>query len=240
MDWFSYLVAGILVYVAVVVFIAGTIYRIYKWSKIRKSKVKLGMFPKPKSTGARWFKLGKDTLIFPQVLDVDVSMWIFVMLLHIGGIGIFFGHLRLFGDIAPMVNAVGENTMEQISMWAGGTMGIILLIAAVYFIVRRFKSPYRDLSVPEDYLMLLLILLIILFGDHLRFFSDFHLAEYREYIDSLLAFSPSFPQAIAESGAKWVLVSHVLTANILLIYFPFSKLVHSIGGIVTNLVRSEV
>jgi len=240
MDWFSYLVAGILVYVAVAVFILGTAYRIYQWFRINSSSVKLGMFPKPKNRWARGIKLAKDSFLYPQVLDVDATMWFFVLLLHIGGIGAFVGHLRLFNEFTPIANALGDEGMAQFALWTGGTVGIILLVSVTYLILRRFKSPYKDLSIPEDYLLLVLVLVILLLGNHLRFFGDVHVAEYREYIHSLLAFRPAFPEAIAESSTKWVLVSHVLTSNLLFIYFPFSKLVHSIGAFAGNLIRSEV
>jgi nitrate reductase gamma subunit len=240
MDWFSYLVAGILVYVAVAVFLLGTAYRIYQWFRVARSSVKLGMFPRPKNKWARGIKLVKDSFLYPQVLDVDATMWFFVLLLHIGGIGAFVGHLRLFNEFTPLANALGEEGMAQFALWTGGTVGIILLVSVTYLILRRFKSPYKDLSTPEDYLLLVLVLVILLFGNHLRFFGDVHVAEYREYIHSLLAFRPAFPEAIAESSTKWVLVSHVLTANLLFIYFPFSKLIHSIGTFAGNLIRSEV
>ena len=240
MDWFSYLVAGILVYVAVAVFLLGTAYRIYQWFRVARSSVKLGMFPRPKNKWARGIKLVKDSFLYPQVLDVDATMWFFVLLLHIGGIGAFVGHLRLFNEFTPIANALGEEGMAQFALWTGGTVGIILLVSVTYLILRRFKSPYKDLSIPEDYLLLVLVLVILLFGNHLRFFGDVHVAEYREYIHSLLAFRPAFPEAIAESSTKWVLVGHVLTANLLFIYFPFSKLIHSIGTFAGNLIRSEV
>lgn len=240
MDWFSYLVAGILVYVAVAIFLLGTVYRIYQWFRVTRSSVKLGMFPRPKNKWARGIKLVKDSFLYPQVLDVDATMWFFVLLLHIGGIGAFVGHLRLFNEFTPLANALGEEGMAQFALWTGGTVGIILLVSVTYLILRRFKSPYKDLSTPEDYLLLVLVLVILLFGNHLRFFGDVHVAEYREYIHSLLAFRPAFPEAIAESSTKWVLVSHVLTANLLFIYFPFSKLIHSIGTFAGNLIRSEV
>ena len=95
------------------------------------------------------------------------------------------------------------------------------------------------MSVPADYLLLLLILLLVLLGDHLRLTHPFELADYRAYMSSLLAFKPEYPPAIAESAAKWVLTSHVLTANMLLIYFPFSKLIHSVGTYAGNWLRSE-
>ncbi|MCJ7769708.1 MAG: respiratory nitrate reductase subunit gamma [Dehalococcoidales bacterium] len=240
MDWFSYLVAGILVYVAVAVFMLGTAYRIYQWFNVTRSSVKLGMFPKPKNRWARVIKLAKDSFLYPQVLDVDATMWFFVLLFHIGGIGAFVGHLRLFNEFTPIANALGDEGMAQFALWTGGTVGIILLVSITYLILRRFKSPYKDLSIPEDYLLLVLVLVILLFGNHLRFFGDVHVAEYREYIHSLLAFRPAFPEAIAESSTKWVLVSHVLTSNLLFIYFPFSKLIHSVGTFAGNLIRSEV
>ena len=240
MDWFSYLVAGILVYVAVAIFLLGTVYRIYQWFRVTRSSVKLGMFPRPKNKWARGIKLVKDSFLYPQVLDVDATMWFFVLLLHIGGIGAFVGHLRLFNEFTPIANALGEEGMAQFALWTGGTVGIILLVSVTYLILRRFKSPYKDLSTPEDYLLLVLVLVILLFGNHLRFFGDVHVAEYREYIHSLLIFRPAFPEAIAESSTKWVLVGHVLTANLLFIYFPFSKLIHSVGTFAGNLIRSEV
>jgi len=239
MDWFSFIVAGVMVYVAVAIFIGGSIYRFIKWSRTPKSPVRQGMFPQPGSPLTRALKLGKDSLIFPQVLDTDRWMWFFVIGMHLAGIGLFFGHLRLIFEFTPIYNAVGPVTMENMANWVGGAIGISLFIAFTYFLLRRFKSPYRELSVPEDYLLLLLILLIILLGDHLRFTQAFDLAAYREYISSLLHFRPAFPTTIASSPEKWLLDAHVLTASLLLIYFPFSKLVHAIGGFAGNLLRSE-
>jgi len=239
MDWFSFIVAGVMVYVAVAVFIGGSIYRIVKWLRTPKSPVRQGMFPQPGSPLARSLKLGKDSLVFPQVLDTDRWMWFFVFGMHLAGIGLFVGHLRLIFEFTPIYNAVGPTVMENMAAWVGGAIGIALFIAFTYFLLRRFKSPYRELSVPEDYLLLVLILLLVLLGDHLRLTQPFDLAAYREYMSSLLHFKPDFPSVIALQSARWVLVGHVLTANLLLIYFPFSKLVHSIGGFAGNLLRSE-
>jgi nitrate reductase gamma subunit len=239
MNWLSFLVAGVMVYIAVAVFLGGSIYRIIQWRRTPKSPVRQGMFPRPGNAAARAFKLGKDSLVFPQVLDTDRWMWLFVIGMHLAGIGLFVGHLRLLFEFTPIYNAVGAEGMEQMAGLVGGTIGISLFVAFTWFLLRRFKSPYRELSVPEDYLLLVLILLLILLGDHLRFTRPFELAAYRDYLASLLAFKPAFPTEIADSPAKWVLVGHVLTANLLLIYFPFSKLVHSIGGFAGNLLRSE-
>ena len=65
MDWFSYLAAGVLVYVAIIVLVLGLIYQIYKWFRVRRSSVRLGMFPYPKSPAKRGLKLVKDSFLFP-------------------------------------------------------------------------------------------------------------------------------------------------------------------------------
>ena len=239
MDWFSFIVAGIMVYVAVAVFLIGSIYRVIQWRRAPKSTVKQGMFPRAENPFKRTLKLGKDSLLFPQVLDTDRWMWFFVIGMHLAGIGLFFGHLRLLFEITPLYNALGAGGMETLASWVGGASGISLFIAFTYFLLRRFKSPYRELSVPEDYLLLLLILLLVLLGDHLRLTHPFDLASYRDYMSSLLHFKPAFSTAITFSADKWVLDAHVLTANMLLIYFPFSKLVHAMGGFAGNLLRSE-
>jgi nitrate reductase gamma subunit len=238
MNWFSFLSAGILVYIAVAVFIGGTISQIIRWRARAKSNIRQGMFPKPRGPG-RFLKLGWDSLLFPWVLDTDRWMWFFVITMHLAGLGLFFGHTRLFGDVPFMISIFGEAGMERLGGLLGAAIGIYLFIAFSYFLIRRMKYPYKELSVPADYLLLLLILLLVLLGDHLRLTKPFELADYRAYSSSLLALKPAFPESIAESPAKWVLTFHVLTANMLLIYFPFSKLIHAAGTYAGNLLRSE-
>lgn len=239
MNPYSFIVAGILVYVAVAVLVLGFGYRIYKWLKIPKSNVSLGLFPKPKSRGGRLVKLFKDTFFFPQVYDMDRWMWVFVVCLHLTIVFAFAGHLRLLREFTPLVAALGTDGMANFALISGGIVGIIMMISVFYLLMRRFKSPYKDISTPEDYILLLLLLIIILLGNHLRFFGDVHVTEYREYVSSLLAFRPAFPAELAESGTRWVLSTHVFFACLLAIYFPFSKLVHFIGTFAVNLIRSK-
>lgn len=239
MNWFSFLAAGVLVYIALAVFILGLAYKVYKWFKVPKSSVRLGLFPKPQGSGRRLLRLSRDNFLFPQVLDVDRWMWLFVILLHLGGVVAFVGHLRLFQEFTFISNILGEEGMSQFSLITGGTVGIVLTVTILYLLIRRFKSPYKDLTVPEDYFLLILVLLIVLMGNHLRFFGDVHVTEYREYIHSLLAFKPAFAEELAASSTRWSLTTHVLLSNILLIYFPFSKLVHFIGSFAGNMIRSD-
>ena len=237
MDWFSYWVAGIMVYVAVAVFVLGMTYRVYQWLSAPKTRVKTGIFPKENTTGARVFHLVKDSFVFPQVLQVDRRMWFFTILFHFGLLGAFVGHLRLIHELTPLVNLLGPKGMNQLSVLGGGVMGIVLIVTLAYFLLRRFTSPFKELSVLEDYLLVILLILIVVMGNHMRFVGHIDVSAYRAYVQSLLVLKPAFPAPLAESSIKSALVFHVLFVNLLLIYFPFSKLVHLIATFPANLAR---
>jgi len=237
MDRFSYLVAGIMVYVAVAVFVLGMVYRLYQWLSAPITRVKTGVFPKESSTGARVFRVARDAFLFPRSLEVDRWMWFFTILFHVGLLGAFVGHLRLIHEFSPLAILLGPEGMDQLSLVGGGLMGTILIVALAYYLFRRFTSPYKEMSVLEDYLLLVLLILIIVMGNHMRFVGHVHASEYRAYVGSLLAFKPSFTPVLADSSTKTALVFHILFANLLLIYFPFSKLVHVIATFPANLAR---
>ena len=238
MDPFSFIVA-ILVYVAVIVFIAGMTFRIVVWVKAPRMQIQLGMFPKPKNRFIRFFKILKDSFIFPQTIEVDKWMWIFAVLFHLALLIALAGHFRLVREFTFISNIIGQEKLNILGSVGGGTVDIIMIFALLYYLFRRFSTPYKELSVPEDFILIILLAAIIGLGDHMRFFGNIHTEEYRKYFVSILMFKPSFPEAIAQSQTRWVLSWHVLAVNLFVIYFPFSKLIHVIGAFFANKVRSD-
>src|SRR4030067_615663 len=99
---FSYMVAGIMVYGAVAVFILGMIYRVYQWAGAPKARLKTGVFPKPASGAARWGQVAVDSFAFPQAWKADRTIWIFTILFHFALLGAFVGHLRLVPQFTPL------------------------------------------------------------------------------------------------------------------------------------------
>jgi len=237
MDWFSYLVAGVMVYVAVAVFVMGMVYQISQWLGAPKTRIKTGYFPKPHTSGKRWLKVAEDAFVFPEVIKFDRWMWVFTILFHFGLLGAFVGHLRLLQEFTPLVDLLGSKGMDRFAFWSGGFMGIVLMVGLLYFLLRRLNSPFREVSVPEDYILLVLLILTVVMGNLMRFAGDIHVGDYRAYLESLLSFEPAFPEALAASSTKWTLVFHVLFANLVFILFPFSKLVHVIATFPANLAR---
>jgi nitrate reductase gamma subunit len=237
MDWFSYLTAGIMVYGAIAIFILGMIYRIYQWRVAPKARLKTGVFPKPGKGAARWGQVAVDSFIFPQALKADRTIWIFTLLFHFALAGAFVGHLRLVHEFTPLLNLLGPEGMDRFALWSGGVMGVLLIVTLIYYLFRRLASPYKEISVPEDFILLFLLLLVVVMGDHMRFIGKIHAADYRVYFQSLLAFKPAFPKVLADSSTKWAFDFHILFANLLILYLPFSKLVHVIATFPANLAR---
>jgi nitrate reductase gamma subunit len=240
MNGFSFFAAGIMIYIAVIVFLIGMAYRIFLWVKAPRSQVRLGLFPRPKNKTARFFKILKDSFIFSHSAEVDPWMWVFSIVFHFSLAAVLVAHFRMIREFTPLANLIGKEGMEKLGAIAGGTLGVILLIVILFYLLRRFLSPYKELSVFEDYFVIFLLIVIILLGDHLRFFAGFSVEDYRLYMQSILVFRPAFPDAIASSGARWVLTMHVFFVNLFVIYFPFSKLTHAIGTFAVNTVRSDV
>ena len=112
-----------------------------------------------------------------------------------------------------------------------------MIVTLTYYLFRRLTSPYKEISVPEDFILLFLLILVVVMGDHMRFIGKAHAADYRIYFQSLVAFKPAFPQALAGSSTKWAFDFHILFANLLIIYLPFTKLVHVIATFPANLAR---
>ncbi|UCE53423.1 MAG: respiratory nitrate reductase subunit gamma [Desulfobacterales bacterium] len=201
--------------------------------------MKLGIFGQKEHRTTKWLKLGKDSFLFPQVLDIDRGMWGFLISFHLAIAVLFIGHLRLIFEFTALAKALGDLGMEQFAFLIGGAIGIILLITVFYFLIRRLTLPGKKISAPEDYFLLILLLLVIFTGNYMRFFGDIPITAYRQYVNSLLSFNPYIPTALDTSVARWSLGIHVMFANMLIFYLPFSKLMHFVGSFATNRIRRE-
>lgn len=228
----AYLVTVPGVYLAVGVFLLGMVYRLVQWRRTAASPMRLGIFPKP-APGVRPLRIVADTFLFPQLAEVNPRLWAGAFIFHAALFGVFVGHLHLLGRFPGRLEAL----MSAGASTVGGAMGILWALAILYLLIRRFKSPVRELSTPEDYLLLLLLLGVVVMGDHLRFFAHVDVAEYQRYVGSLLAFRPEIPRAILDSGHLGAFAAHIGLANLLLMYLPFSKLVHFLGAFLTNGIR---
>lgn len=218
-------VGGVLPYIAVSVFVAGMAYRFYVWFNT-KQPGKMKLFTSHDSTLAK--DVLAEALLFPSLFRGDRSLWTMSWFFHITLALAAIGHLRVvtgFVDGTLMALGMSEGGILQMSAVAGGGAGIVLLCTGVLLLVRRLSIPrVREISGIPDFFALLLLIAIITTGNAMRFGQHISLTETREWAQSLLAFSPNVP-----TGNGWFLL-HALLAFLLLMYIPFSKILH-FGGI---------
>ena len=233
MDQITYFILVPMVYLAVLVFVVGVIWRIVR-ARLRPAFAPtLQIFPEKKPA---WLYVLGDAFLMPTVRRHNPVFWVFLMAFHICLLLLVLGHLELIREFA-FIQVIGHEIFL-----GGGFVGLIMLVSLLVFLVRRWSSPTKELSVPEDYFLLVLLFLTVLFGSQMDWartwygFDTIAVDEYRSYLWSLVTFQPEIGDVLG-SGHTFMLVLHILCANLVLILFPFTKLMHAITIFPANKLR---
>jgi nitrate reductase gamma subunit len=219
---------------AYAVFFLGTAVRLVKILREPAHPTTLKIFPE--SRFPRLMTL-RDTFLFPTVLRHKPVLWIFLMAFHVCLVLLVLGHLELFRDF-DLFQIVGHEVFLGY-----GFVGLISSVCLLYFLFRRFRSPVKDLSVPEDYYLLILLFLTVFFGSQMDWarrwyeYGELSVEDYRTYFMSLLYLRPDLPYNLTSSGHSFMAVLHVFFANLFLIFFPFSQMMHSFLSLPINRLR---
>jgi nitrate reductase gamma subunit len=223
MSTYAFIIGVVLPYLVVPVFVIGMAYRFRTWFKTPQPG-KMTLFPPADST---FRGVLAETLLFPSLFRGDKILWVFSWLFHVTLALVFIGHIRVFTDLIDQVLLSMGMTPEGIdamSHYSGGFAGIILLATGLLLFFRRLTiSRVREISSIPDFLAPLMLVAIIATGDLIRFAGHFDLNETRIWAASLLAFSPVVPQ-------NGMFLLHLTLAQLLIIFVPFSKILH-FGGI---------
>ena len=223
-----------MVYFAIAAFIIGTGLRLFKIFKAPPHPTTLQIYPEKKG---KFLGTVFDALLFPTVRRHKPVLWVVLMVFHIGLALLFIGHLELIWDISAFQIIPHEPFLGK------GFLGLILAACLLFFLFRRFLSPVKELSVPEDYYLLILLFLIVMFGSEMDwarriyFYEELTVEDYREYFIGLLTFKPELPDNIIFSGHSFMLVLHTFLANLFLIFFPFSQSMHAFLSLPINKLR---
>jgi len=229
-----YLVLVPMVYVAFAVFVIGTASRLVHIVRLPVYAATLQIFPKK---GPGWILAIYDSFTLPTVRKHNPLLWVFLMLFHLCFFLLVIGHIELIAKIDAL-QVIGHEVFI-----GRGLVGLVLALALLFFLFRRFVSPNRDLSVPEDYYLLILLFLTVIFGSEMDWarrwydYSEMTVQDYRAYLFSLLMLKPVLPAAITGSGHSFMLVLHVFFANLFLMFFPFSKIMHAFAALPINKLR---
>jgi len=156
-------------------------------------------------------------------------------LFHIGVLFLFFGHfvgmLTPHFIYEPFISASAKQLLAMIS---GGTAGVLAFIGISLLLHRRLTEPrIRATSKTSDILILWLLWLQLLLGlatiplsaQHLDGSMMIRLAEWGQRI---VTFRGGAVDLLQDAG--WVFKSHLFLGMTIFLVFPFTRLVHVWSG----------
>ncbi|UWG98411.1 respiratory nitrate reductase subunit gamma [Dehalobacter sp. DCM] len=212
-------------YVVIVLFLVGMILRVIAWLKI-PIPFKLTLFPAPKNRGGAAVDLVKESVGFKTLWRGNKNLWFMSWLFHISLAFILIGHFFGIGFLGQQFILFGASSEEsmRLSVLFGTYAGVALLLGLMLLAIRRTASPtLRFISSFADYFVLVLLLGIVGSGMYMRLFHEITYEAVQSYLLGLITFHPvPLPDNTA-------FVFHFTVVQLLLLYFPYSKLVHSCG-----------
>lgn len=196
----------------------------------------LKIFPAPEKPGLAALV---DTFTMPQVRKHKPVFWVCLMIFHISLLLLILGHM----DILPSISLMPEDSPHMLGK---GLVGVGVTLPLFYFLFRRFKTPNREITVPADYLLLILILFLCLFGDLMSWGNSWTAngfvmtkQDFSQYFGGLVHFTFADPRLVLPGSHYHFAVIHVLLANIFFIVLPFSKVMHAFFAMPINLLRRK-
>ncbi len=221
----SILFGAVVPYIVIVLFLGGMILRILSWLKV-KVPFNLTVFPCPQTRTGAAMDLVKESVGFKSLWRGNKGFWFMSWLFHISLAFILVGHffgIGLLGQQFTWFGASSEMSL-RLSVLMGTYAGAALFLGLILLTIRRSTSAkIRSISSFADYLILVLLLGIAGSGMYMRLFDEISYEVVQNYLIGLITFHPvQLPEHTA-------FLFHFTLVQLLLLYFPYSKLVHSCG-----------
>ncbi len=209
-DYLNTFLYGIYPYVALAVFLLGSLVRFdreqYTWKSDSSQLLRRGQL-----------RLGSN-------------------LFHIGILGIFFGHFVGLLTPIPIWHALGVTpaAKQLLAIVAGGIFGFLMLIGTVVLLQRRVTEPrIRAPTKTMDWGVLVMLLVQLVLGLSTLPISAQHLdggemVKLMTWAQHVLTFQGDAASYVAGTSAIFKL--HLLLGMTIFLVFPFSRLVHIWSG----------
>ncbi|RLG54770.1 MAG: hypothetical protein DRO00_00360 [Thermoproteota archaeon] len=220
-----WLVAQVLPYVTLSFFVGGIILKVKRW-------VRAGNWIRTSSSPFKWFpyfvkKTISDLLLFSKIYKQRKAFWFQSLGFHAAIFMILFGHLRGFGvwskeSLERISINITSFLVETFPLYIGIASTILLAGLMVYRVINKTLRLHSE---PEDYIATALVLLTVASGTAMRLLPP----------DSLksmtIRFLPGIILRIEKTPNIPSFLIHIMAAQLLLMYLPFSKLIHIISAI---------
>ncbi len=257
---------GVIVpYAALSLFVVGVLYKVLRWAgapvpfripttcgqQKSLSWIKSSYFDNPHTTlgviGRMFleifffrslFRNTKTELVDGNaraVYSANKWLWAAGLVFHYSFLFVLFRHFRFFLDPVPACLLVFQELdgFLQIGVPVLYLTGMALLGSLCFLFLRRILSPQvRYISLAADYFPLFLLLGIALTGLLLRHFIKTDIVAIKEVMMGIITFSP-----VVKTEIHYLFYVHIFFVSVLLMYFPFSKLLHA-GGVFLSPTRN--
>ena len=216
---------ALLFVVATLVLVVGVARKIIQYART-PAPLKIPTTPAPVNQAGVVLRLFREVVFFESLFKSTKWTWIFGWMFHLGLFVVLLRHLRYFID--PVWLPI--ELIQPFGLYAGIAMVIGL---AGLFVRRIFVDRVRYISSPSDYLWLILLLLIGFSGLMMTLLVHTDIVLVKQYFTGLFGFS------IGELPMDLPLIIHLLLVAVLMILFPFSKLLH-VPGLFFSPSRNQV
>ena len=204
-----------LFYLAFCVLVGGLAWRMVTYART-PAPLKIPTTPAPTTVPGVVFRMAREVLLFESLFKANLWIWGFGILFHFGLVLVLARHLRYFTD--PVWGWVV--LIQPFGIYGG--MVMVAGLAGLW--VRRLAvERIRYISTPSDHLMLLLLLTIGISGLSMTFGIHPDVVGVKRFFEGWQTFSP---HSLPDSA---LLVLHLMGVAVLMIIFPFSKLLHAPG-----------
>jgi nitrate reductase gamma subunit len=204
-----------LFYAATAILVAGLSYKVVQYAH-SPAPLKIPTTPAPTTKSGVAFRMAREVVFFESLFKGNKWTWIFGWIFHFGLFLVTLRHLRYFID--PVWLPI--ELVQPFGIYGGMAMVVGLLgLWARRFLVDRV----RYISAPSDHLILGLLVLIGISGLMMRFVVHTDIVGVKHFIRGLVTFD------IHPLPADPLLMLHLLLVVVLMIVFPFSKLLHAPG-----------
>lgn len=205
----------LLMYAAVLVLVIGLVLRILRYART-PVPLKIPTTPAPITAGGVAWRMTKEVVLFESLFKSSKWTWLFGWVFHAALLVLFVGHLRYVLEPVPAVCILAQN----VALYAA----IALLAALAGLWIRRVAvDRVRYISAPSDHLMLALLVAIGATGVLMRTVDPVDVVGLKLFTLGLLRFD------FHPLPADPLIVVHLGLVALLMVVFPFSKLLHAPG-----------
>lgn len=203
---------ALLFYVAAAVFFFGTLWRLWIYAST-PAPYKIPTTPAPITRSGVAWRLMKETVVFESLFKADKLLWALGWVFHLALLLVVLQHFRFF--------------TQGYSIWMvwlvvyGAYLSSALVVSIAGLWLRRFLiDRVRYVSAISDHLMLALLAAIALSGMAIKYVDPVDVFRVNQFARGLVTFD------LHPLPVHGVLLLHLTLVALLLLIFPFSKLLH--------------